>query len=142
MKIIGGFFMQNLRFTGYVYDNNIYNYTGEQIGVNLARYQEVEQALVKCKNRLIELGEIKVPKTPEQIIEEQQALLDKQTFAINQLLEKVNELELHHQPAPAEHTGEHESCVAASITDSRPVVNKNKGRRSKGNKSAQDAGIA
>ena len=38
--------MQNLRFTGYVYDNNIYNYTGEQIGVNMARYQEVEQALV------------------------------------------------------------------------------------------------
>ena len=134
--------MQNLRFTGYVYDNNIYNYTGEQIGVNMARYQEVEQALVKCKNRLIELGEIKVPKTPEQIIEEQQLLLDRQTSAINQLLEKVHELELHHQPAPAEHSGEYESCAAASTTDSRPVVDKNKGRRAKSNKSTQDTGIA
>lgn len=134
--------MQNLRFTGYVYDNNIYNYTGEQIGVNMARYQEVEQALVKCKNRLIELGEIKVPKTPEQIIEEQQLLLDRQTSAINQLLEKVHELELHHQPAPAEHSGEHESCTATSTTDSRPVVDKNKGRRSKSNKSTQDTGVA
>lgn len=77
-------------FTGYVQDGNIFTSMGEQVGVNLAKYQEIEQALTKCKNRLIELGEIKIPKTPEQIIEEQQSLIEKQTQAINQLLERIN----------------------------------------------------
>lgn len=127
----------NLRFTGYVYDNNIYTYTGEQIGVNLAKYQEVEQALVKCKNRLIELGEIKVPKTPEQIIQEQQQLLDRQTTAINTLLEKVNELELHYQSATAEHSGKCEISTTTSVTDCGSDSDKNKGRRTKSSKPAR-----
>lgn len=133
--------MQNLRFTGYVYDNNIYNYTGEQIGVNMARYQEVEQALVKCKNRLIELGEIKVPKTPEQIIEEQQLLLDRQTSAINQLLEKVNELESNYQHVATRNAQQSTDSTTPSTADNRPVPDKNKGGRSKRSKSVEDAGL-
>ena len=132
--------MQNLRFTGYVYDNNIYNYTGEQIGVNLARYQEVEQALVKCKNRLIELGEIKVPKTPEQIIEEQQLLLDRQTTAINQLLEKVNELESNYQSVATRYAQQSTDSDTAGSSDSRPIDNPDKGGRTKSGKSTKDAG--
>lgn len=134
--------MQNLRFTGYVYDNNIYNYTGEQIGVNMARYQEVEQALVKCKNRLIELGEIKVPKTPEQIIEEQQLLLDRQTSAINQLLEKVNELESNYQSVAAKCAQQSTISDTTSPSDSRPIDDQDKGRRTKSSKPAKDAGTA
>jgi hypothetical protein len=119
-------------FTGYVYDGNIFTYTGEQIGVNLAKYQEVEQALVKCKNRLIALGEIKLPKTPEQIIQEKQALLDRQSAAITQLLEKVNELELHPKSATAEHSQQCTDCTTTSITDSGPVINQDEGRCDKG----------
>ena len=64
-------------FSGYVADNNIYTINGELIGVNLAKYQEVEQGLLKCKNRLIELGEIKVPKTQEEIIAEQTSIIER-----------------------------------------------------------------
>ena len=37
----------NNSFVGHVYDNNIYTMTGEQVGVNLAKYQDVEKALLK-----------------------------------------------------------------------------------------------
>lgn len=118
-------------FAGYVYEDNIYTITGEQIGVNLAKYQEVEQALLKCKNRLIELGEIKVPKTQEQIIQEQNDMLEKQTQAITMLLEKINGLEQNHQHATTECQSECTNSVAEGIEHSRPDIDKNKRRRSK-----------
>lgn len=118
-------------FAGYVFENNIYTITGEQIGVNLAKYQEVEQALLKCKNRLIELGEIKVPKTPEQIIQEQSEMLEKQSQAITQLLEKVNGLEQNYQHVTTEHQSECSISVTEGVEHSGPDINTNKGRRSK-----------
>lgn len=118
-------------FAGYVYEDNIYTITGEQIGVNLAKYQEVEQALLKCKNRLIELGEIKVPKTQEQIIQEQSDMLEKQTQAITVLLEKINGLEQNYQHTTTEHQSECSSSTTEGIEHSRPDNNKDKGRRSK-----------
>lgn len=118
-------------FAGYVFEDNIYTITGEQIGVNLAKYQEVEQALLKCKNRLIELGEIKVPKTPEQIIQEQSEMLEKQSQAITQLLEKVNGLEQNYQHATTEHQSECSISVTEGVEHSGPGNNTNKGRRSK-----------
>lgn len=113
----------NNSFVGYVCDNNIYTMAGEQVGVNLAKYQDVEKALLKCKNRLIELGEIKVPKTPEQIIQEQSDMLEKQTQAINKLLEKVNEYEQHHQLITPADSGECQSSTATSTEYSRPDNN-------------------
>lgn len=118
-------------FAGYVYDNNIYTLTGEQIGVNLAKYQEVEDALLKCKNRLIELGEIKVPKTPEQIIQEQSDMLEKQQQAITQLLEKINGLEQNYQHASTEHQSECTTGVTTSDGNGGPDSNQNKRRCTK-----------
>lgn len=118
----------NNSFAGYVYDNNIYTITGEQVGVNLAKYQDVEKALLKCKNRLIELGEIKVPKTPEQIIQEQSDILEKQTQAINKLLEKVNEYEQHYQPITPANSGECQSSTATGSEYSRPDSNQDESR--------------
>lgn len=118
-------------FAGYVFEDNIYTITGEQIGVNLAKYQEVEQALLKCKNRLIELGEIKVPKTPEQIIQEQSEMLEKQSQAITQLLEKVNGLEQDYQHATTEHQSECSISATEGTEHSGPDNNTNKRRRSK-----------
>lgn len=115
-------------FSGYVNDNNIYTYTGELIGVNLAKYQELEQALLKCKNRLIELGEIKVPKTQEEIIAEQSAMLEQQSQAIKQLLEEVNGLKSTRQLLACQHQGEDKSSVTASVEHSGPHNSKNKGR--------------
>ena len=114
-------------FTGYVYDNTIYTFTGEQIGVTLAKYQEVEQGLLKCKNRLIELGEIKVPKTQDQIIQEQQELLDKQTAMMNQLLEKINEFKQSSESVSTEHQEQCETSSTKSTTNSRSNNHKNKG---------------
>lgn len=118
-------------FAGYVFEDNIYTITGEQIGVNLAKYQEVEQALLKCKNRLIELGEIKVPKTPEQIIQEQSEMLEKQSQAITQLLEKVNGLEQNYQHATTEHQSECSISATEGVEHGGPDNNTNKRRRSK-----------
>ena len=82
-------FNTNTFFSGYVADNNIYTINGELIGVNLGKYQEVEQGLITCKNRLIELGEIKVPKTQEEIIKEQSEMLEKQQIILNEIMAKM-----------------------------------------------------
>ncbi|MGN1125557.1 MAG: hypothetical protein ACI4S3_07410 [Candidatus Gastranaerophilaceae bacterium] len=128
----------NTSFYGYVSDNNIYTNLGEQIGVNLAKYQEVEQALIKCKNRLIELGEIKVPKTPDEIIKEQSEMIEKQNQAINQMLARIEDLSNEYRNIKGgnelyteEHKGESNTIIEPSIDDSRPDANKNKGRCNK-----------
>ena len=53
----------NLPFYCYINNEDIYHYNGEIVGVSISKYKQVEEALSKCKNRLIELGEIKLPKT-------------------------------------------------------------------------------
>lgn len=128
----------NTSFYGYVSDNNIYTNLGEQIGVNLAKFQEVEQALIKCKNRLIELGEIKVPKTPEEIIKEQSEMIEKQNQAINQMLARIEEMSREYRTTKGnnelstrELKGESDTSVEQGIGDNRPDANKNKGGRSK-----------
>jgi hypothetical protein len=120
-------------FSGYVADNNIYTINGELIGVNLAKYQEVEQGLLKCKNRLIELGEIKVPKTQEEIIAEQTKLIETQQALLNEIMSKMkgqedeqratNEL---NELSTTEHKGQGEPSTRESLADNRPVKNKNK----------------
>lgn len=115
-------------FTGYIYDGVIYTFTGEQLGVSLAKYQEVEQGLIKCKNRLIELGEIKVPKTPEQIIQEQQDMIAKQNEMMNSLMEKINELRTNYELPSSKHEEQCETSITESITDNRSNKHKNKRR--------------
>lgn len=79
-------------FSGYVADNNIYTYNGELIGVNLAKYQETERGLQKCRDKLVELGVIIPEKKPEEIIKEQSELLQKQTDLCNSLMAKMQEM--------------------------------------------------
>lgn len=79
-------------FSGYVADNNIYTYNGELVGVNLAKYQETERGLQKCRDKLVELGVIVPEKKPEEIIKEQSELLQKQTEMCNTLIAKLEQL--------------------------------------------------
>ena len=79
-------------FSGYVAENNIYTYNGELIGVNLAKYQETERGLQKCRDKLVELGVIVPEKKPEEIIKEQSELLQKQTEMCNTLIAKLEQL--------------------------------------------------
>ena len=82
----------NNTFYCYLNNDDIYQYNGELIGVSLNKYKQVEEALAKCKNRLIELGEIKIPKTPEEIIREQSEIIDKQSKAFNEMMGMLTEL--------------------------------------------------
>ena len=82
----------NNTFYCYLNNEDIYQYNGELIGVSLNKYKQVEEALAKCKNRLIELGEIKIPKTPEEIIKEQSEIIDKQSKAFNEMMGMLTEL--------------------------------------------------
>lgn len=82
----------NNTFYCYLNNDDIYQYNGELIGVSLNKYKQVEEALTKCKNRLIELGEIKVPKTQEEIIKEQSEIIDKQAKAFNEMMGMLTEL--------------------------------------------------
>ena len=120
-------------FSGYVADNNIYTINGDLIGVNLAKYQEVEQGLLKCKNRLIELGEIKVPKTQEEIIAEQTKLIETQQALLNEIMSKMkgqeDEQKLFDEPnklSTAEHEGQGRASTREGLTNDRPIKNKNK----------------
>ena len=92
LNMTGFNFSTNNTFMGYVKDNDIYTYTGELIGVNLAKYQEIEKALKKCRDKLVELGVIVPEKKPEEIIKEQGELLQKQTELCNSLMAKVQEM--------------------------------------------------
>lgn len=79
----------NPTFMAYIQNDEIYSYDGQKWGVTIQKYNEVEQGLIKCKNRLIELGEIKVPKTQEQIIQEQSEMIEQQRALLNDLINKM-----------------------------------------------------
>lgn len=129
-------FNSNNFFSGYVSNNDIYTINGELIGVNLAKFQEVEQGLLTCKNRLIELGEIKVPKTQEEIIKEQSEMLEKQQIVINQMLVTCQQLQerINNEYTTTDganklfaSTNEEQSNASTreSTSNDRPVENKN-----------------
>lgn len=79
----------NNSFMAYIQNDEIYSFDGQKVGIVLKKYNEVEQGLLKCKNRLIELGEIKVPKTQEEIIKEQSEMIEKQQALLNDLINKM-----------------------------------------------------
>lgn len=125
-------FNSNNFFSGYVSENNIFTINGELIGVNLAKYQEVENGLIKCKNRLIELGEIKVPKTQEEIIKEQSEMLEKQQVILNEIMAKM-ELMKNEQTdfnglselSTREYEDKRNTSTRESVADDRPNTDKN-----------------
>lgn len=122
-------------FAAYLQGDAIFSANGEQVGVSVAKYKEVEEALLKCKNRLIELGEIKIPKTQEEIIAEQQQLLEQQSKAIAQLLEKVEtygKSTRDVEPNTTEISGGDKAGTEQSSDDGRPVKGKQSGRPRKG----------
>ena len=82
----------NMPFYCYVSNDDIYHYNGDVVGVSISKYKQVEEALLKCKNRLIELGEIKMPKTPEEIIKEQSEMLEKQAKILDNVMNMYTEL--------------------------------------------------
>jgi hypothetical protein len=114
--------------TFYCYLNNddIYQYNGEIIGVSLNKYKLVEDALLKCKNKLIELGEIEIPKTQEQIIQEQNEMLKNMMQMYKELQQKVeanneySENQKHTGDVTAGDKGQSDERVIRSIEDNRP----------------------
>ena len=121
----------NSFFSGYVSNDDIYTYTGEVIGVNLKKYNEVKTALEKCKKRLIELGEIKLPKTPEELMKEQSDLINKQAKMIDKLMEQLNEHRENTELPTTECTNESTTSNTTSVPDDRPIDNKDERGRSK-----------
>lgn len=139
----------NNMFSVYANEGNIYFLNGEQIGVSLVKYQEMEQAFQKCRNKLVELGVIVPEKTPEEIIKEQSELLAKQTEVCNNLM-----LQMQEMSKKLENIGENngfranknsDSIIAdsateqtestasmqSSSTDSKPANELHKGRSTK-----------
>lgn len=120
-------------FYGYVQDDTIFRFNNEPIGVTMHKYKQVEEALIKCKNRLIELGEIKVPKTQEEIIKEQNAMLEDMISKYQSLQQEVKELKdeqrnvtRNNQLLAKECTSESRDSNLESSGDSRSLNDTNK----------------
>ena len=79
----------NSSFLVYIQNDDIFSYDGQKIGVVNKKYNDVEQGLIKCKEKLIELGVIKVPKTQEEIIKEQSEMIEKQQTLLKDLITKI-----------------------------------------------------
>ena len=113
--------------TFYCYLNNddIYQYNGEIIGVSLNKYKLVEEALLKCKNKLIELGAIEIPKTQEQIIQEQNEMLKNMMQMYKELQQKVEannehcENQKHTRDVTAGDKGQSDERSNGSFEDNR-----------------------
>jgi hypothetical protein len=141
----------NINFLGYVNNDNIYTSNGELIGVNLKKYQEIEQGLITCKNRLIELGEIEAEKTPEEIIKEQSEMLKQQRQALNemmvsfqQLKERLNEHSIYSKNSSVYSREHQEQCYNGNqqdVSDTESVTNKNASGCTKGDTVAKKSRI-
>ena len=128
----------NSSFLVYIQNDDIFSYDGQKIGVVNKKYNDVEQGLIKCKEKLIELGVIKVPKTQEEIIKEQSEMIEKQNQAINQMLARIEELSHEYRTTKGNNelsTGElkreSDTSIEQGIGDNRPNADKNKRGRSK-----------
>ena len=131
----------NLNFFGYVNNDDIYTSNGELIGVNLKKYKEVEQGLITCKNKLIELGAIEVEKTPEEIIKEQSAMLKQQGEALTQIMtsfqqlqERLNEYTINSRDSLNDTRATAGQSIASNqqdVSGDRPLTDKDTGGRTK-----------
>lgn len=115
-------------FMAYMQNDEIYSFDGQKVGVNLKKYKEIEDGLIKCKNRLIELGEIKIPKTQEEIIKEQSEMIEKQQALLNDLINKMGE---QNGCSTINSKSDTEGQTAASDTDGNESDKKNKSSKHK-----------
>lgn len=84
-------------FTGAIAeDGTIYIMTagrrGEAVGIDNQRVEEMQEIIDKYYNKLVELGVIKLPKTPEQIIEEQNQMMHQMLLQMQQLQNEMREM--------------------------------------------------
>lgn len=92
----------NNKFFCWLQDGKIYTDSAEgsrPVGVTYDTYKELETTATEYKNRLVELGEIDVPLTQEQVNEKIIAELNEER-AIRQKLSKILDQFLVNQPAP------------------------------------------
>ena len=78
---------------GYIYQLN--SFTGQriQIGVLKQTFDELQEITDGYYKKLVEAGIIQEPKSNEEIIAEQQAMMAEMMNAINKLTKKVEEME-------------------------------------------------
>lgn len=123
----------NNMFSVYANEGNIFLLNGEQIGVSLVKYQEMEQAFQKCRNKLVELGVIVPEKTPEEIIKEQSELLAKQTEICNNLMSQMQEMS-----AKLQDIGENNGLGTSKINNS--IITNTAAEQTESNASIQSGG--
>lgn len=130
----------NNTFYCYLNNDDIYQYNGELIGVSLNKYKQVEEALAKCKNRLIELGEIKIPKTPEELLKEQTDVIEKQSKLLADVMNELKQMRGNYEPRTVEspnelptreHEGESDTIHEQSSGNDRPKSDTDNGGRQK-----------
>ena len=78
---------------GIIYQLNSFTGQRVQVGVIQQTFDELRTMTDQYYNKLVEAGIIKEPKTNEQIIAEQQAMMAEMMTAINKLTKKVEEME-------------------------------------------------
>ena len=130
----------NLPFYCYINNEDIYHYNGEIVGVSISKYKQVEEALSKCKNRLIELGEIKLPKTPEELLKEQTDVIEKQSKLLADVMNELKQMRGNYEPRTVESTnelptreyeGESDTIHEQGVGDDRPKSDTDNGGRQK-----------
>ena len=92
---------QRYYFSGHMQDGKIYDTRddGKPIGVSnelyndlLNHHEEIKASYNEYQAKLVELGVIQLPLTPEQIIEKQGALLEKQSAQLERQTAQIEEL--------------------------------------------------
>lgn len=78
---------------GYIYQLNSFTGQRMQIGVLKQTFDELQEITDGYYKKLVEAGIIQEPKSNEQIIAEQQAMMAEMMNAINRLTKKVEEME-------------------------------------------------
>jgi hypothetical protein len=78
---------------GYIYQLNSFTGQRMQIGVLKQTFDELQEITDGYYKKLVEAGIIQEPKSNEQIIAEQQAMMAEMMNAINKLTKKVEEME-------------------------------------------------
>ena len=81
---------------GYIYQLNSFTGQRMQIGVLKQTFDELQEITDGYYKKLVEAGIIQEPKSNEQIIAEQQAMMAEMMKAITKLTKKVEELEDGH----------------------------------------------
>lgn len=77
---------------GIIYQVNSFTGQRVQVGVVQQTFDELRSITDGYYQKLVDAGVIKEPKTPEQLIEEQQVMMAQQQAMMAQMLETINKL--------------------------------------------------